>query len=242
MNLILRRLTLRRCSVLLVCIAVGCSGGDDPKDGADSGQKPTAGGDSGGGKPAGGKPAGGDKTTPDKNMPANDSAGGSLTTAPGTITLTPENTTIEFTGSKKDGTHSGAFKAVSGTLEMGESGPKVIDLRIETNSLHSDDEKLTDQLLGPDFIDVISFPKAALVSQSITPALEGDATHTLTAKLELRGNEHTLSIPLKVEQSGSTLKITAEFTLSRKQFGIGEKNDDFDDEVKIRAQIDSSNK
>ena len=222
-------------NVLVVCLLVGCSGGDDKQD--DAGKKDDkaaakTGDDKKSGADGGGSSSKktGDSEKPGTPPPAD---------KPGVITLTPENTKITFTGTKDDGKHDGGFKAVSGEIHLGEDGVKTIDVTIETNSLFSDDKKLTEHLLSPDFFEVTSFPKASLASSKIEAA-EGDATYTVTADLTLRGVTKTLEIPVKVDHGDGNFKLSSEFEISRKDFGFDYSHDKIHDPVKIQVEIDTT--
>src|SRR5436309_642780 len=67
--------------------------------------------------------------------------------------LTADNTKITWIGTKPLGKHTGGFKTVTGTAVLGSSGLK-IEVDIDTGSLFSDNDKLTNHLKSPDFFGV----------------------------------------------------------------------------------------
>src|SRR5688572_19651171 len=70
--------------------------------------------------------------------------------------LTGENTKVTFTGYKPNGKHDGGFAKLAGTATVTDGKPETlkIDVTIDTDSLHSDDAKLTGHLKSPDFFAV----------------------------------------------------------------------------------------
>lgn len=221
--------------ILAVCVIAGCGGGE--KADGDKASATTDGGDSKAtddskkdGQPAAN--TGSSEGKDDTNI---------STGRTGAITLAPANTKITFSGVKDDGKFEGGFQGVTGAIQLGDSGPKTVDLTIETNSLYSDDKKLTDHLLSPDFFEVTSFPKASIISTKVDSA-DGDATHTLTADFTMRGVTKSMAIPLHVVQSGNELKLTAGFSISGKEFGFDGGPDKIQGPIKIHIAIDTGEK
>ena len=95
---------------------------------------------------------------------------GTASYAADTYKLTAENTKVEFTGTKKDGKHTGGFKMISGTVTHDKDW--AIEVTIDTTSIFSDDEKLTGHLKGGDFFNVKDNPTAKFVTTKIE---KGDA-------------------------------------------------------------------
>src|SRR5438552_19023173 len=98
--------------------------------------------------------------------------------APGALRLTPENSKIEFFGSKVGGQHTGGFKKFTGTIELPANDVSAarINLDIDVDSIYTDTPKLTGHLKTPDFFDARTYPKVTFVSTSIEPSKAGDAT------------------------------------------------------------------
>jgi polyisoprenoid-binding protein YceI len=150
--------------------------------------------------------------------------------------------TIEFTGSKKDGSHFGGFKKFTGTIDApgGDFAKAKVTLEIKTDSLYSDNEKLTAHLKSPDFFDVRKHPTALFKSTSIR-LTSGDSaiTHLLTGDLTLLGVTKSVMIPVRVERTETGLKLEGTVTLKRKDFGMtfgeGQVNNDVPVKVMIQA-------
>lgn len=155
--------------------------------------------------------------------------------------LTAENTKIEFTGTKKDGSHTGGFKQVSGTVELpGDDLTRaVLRVEIATDSIYTDTNKLTQHLKSPDFFDVRNYPKATFVTTKIVPAAGKVDDFTVTGDLTLHGVTKSISFPAKVALTGKQLTLDSAFTIERKNFnmtyGEGMVNNDVSLRVSVKA-------
>ncbi len=147
---------------------------------------------------------------------------------------------VEFTGSKVTGSHSGGFKTVSGnfTIDPANQTPTAGNFTIEMSSLFSDDEKLTGHLSSPDFFDVAKFPQSTFVLTSGEKAADG--SYKVAGNFTLHGVTKNISFPATVKEADGAAAITAEFDISRKDFGItypGKTDDLIRDEVVIRLKL-----
>jgi polyisoprenoid-binding protein YceI len=149
--------------------------------------------------------------------------------------------TIEFTGTKKDGSHSGGFRKFTGTIDApgGDFAKAKVTVEIRTDSLYSDNEKLTGHLKSPDFFDVRNHPTAKFTSTGVR-AVGGDGatTHLLTGDLTFHGVTKPVTIPVRVTKTETGLKLDGTFTLKRKEFGMtyGEGQVNNDVTVKLMVQ------
>ncbi len=147
--------------------------------------------------------------------------------------LDGDNTKIEFTGTKKDGKHTGGFKKLSG--EVTEDKGWKISVTIETDSLFSDDEKLTGHLKNGDFFGVKDNPKATFVSSKIEKG-EKEGTMTVTGKLTLLGKEKEISFPAEVK-TGDTFELKADFKIDRTDYGMTYGEGKVDKEVALKVTV-----
>jgi polyisoprenoid-binding protein YceI len=158
--------------------------------------------------------------------------------ADGKFALTGDNTKIEFTGTKKEGKHDGGFKKLTGTATVpnGDSTAAKFEVTIETDSLWSDNPKLTEHLKAPDFFDVKTNPTAKFVSKGVTKAGED---YQVTGDLTLNGKTNEVSIPAKISLVGGALKLTSEFKIDRTKFGMTYGQGKIDDQVTIRIKLEA---
>src|SRR6185312_1502816 len=82
--------------------------------------------------------------------------------------LSGDNTKITFVGTKRGGKHDGGFKKLTGTASLdGDLTTLKIEAVIDTNSLYSDNQKLTAHLKNPDFFGVKDNPKATFKTTKV---------------------------------------------------------------------------
>jgi len=134
------------------------------------------------------------------------------------LTITPDNSKVEFVGAKVTASHQGGFEDFSGKVELGQPVEQSqIDLTIQTASLFADDPKLTKHLKSPDFFDVGKFPTATFTSTDIKKEGTG---HIISGNLTLHGVTKRVSFPATVTVTDGAVNATSEFSINRKDFGI----------------------
>jgi polyisoprenoid-binding protein YceI len=164
----------------------------------------------------------------------------------GASAISPDNATIGFVGSKVTGSHTGGFKLFKGTFEVVPTNleSSKITAEIDTNSIFTDTDRLTNHLKSPEFFDVAKFPTSTFVSTGIEAGAKDpkakDATHTVTGNLTLHGVTKSISFPAKIAVTGDKATLDSEFFINRKDFGImypGKANDLIRDEVVIKLAV-----
>ncbi|MCP3979296.1 MAG: YceI family protein [bacterium] len=151
---------------------------------------------------------------------------------------------VEFTGSKLTGSHDGGFSAFTGEITVVDGDPTAsrVSVEIDTTSLFSDDDRLTNHLKGSDFFDVEKFAKASFESTEIVAA---DGGYTITGNLDLHGVEKSISFPATIDVAEDRVTARAEFFIQRFDFAIeykGRADDLIRDEVVIRLDLIASAK
>lgn len=164
-----------------------------------------------------------------------------------TLAITPENSKIEFVGSKVTGSHTGGFKQFRGTIELAKEGVEKsrVTIDIDTDSIFTDNERLTGHLKTADFFDVPKHPKANFTSTKIEPATTAGATHTVTGNLDLHGVKKSISFPATIQLAPDAASVNAEFSINRKDFAInyaGKADDLVRDEVVMKLTIKAPRK
>ena len=159
----------------------------------------------------------------------------------GGIAFSGEGSKIEFTGSKPGGKHDGGFKTFTGSIELtgNDVATAKINVDIDTDSLYSDDPKLTGHLKAPDFFNVKSNPKATFQSKSVAVK---DAGHEITGDLTLLGKTKSITFPAKLEATADAVKINGEFKIDRTDFGMTYGKGKVDDAVTIKINVNASRK
>lgn len=156
--------------------------------------------------------------------------------------ITSENSKVEFTGSKVTGKHDGGFKQIQGEVHTSGNTVAHAKVTIDTTSLHSDNNRLTDHLKSPDFFDVAKYPTAVFETTSISGT--GDNA-TVKGNLTLHGVTKEISFPAKIEVQDDAVTVKAEFSINRQDFGIkfaGKPDDLIRDGVVLRLDVKATPK
>ncbi len=172
--------------------------------------------------------------------PATEPAPASATAA--SYEFAPESK-VDFVGSKVTGSHDGGFERLDGAVTLSGSTPETatVNVTIDTTSLWSDAEKLTEHLKSADFFDVENHPTATFTSSSIASAADGG--YTITGELTLRGVTKQISFPAQIELGADGFRAQAEFSIMRFDFGIefkGAADNLIRDEVLIKLDLASA--
>lgn len=134
--------------------------------------------------------------------------------------ITPQNSKVEFIGSKVTGSHNGSFQKFSGEIDYAGTPEKSrVSVTIEADSITTDDANLTKHLKTADFFDVAKFPQAKFVSTEIKPGGQ-NASHTITGNLTMHGVEKAITFPATINVTADLATVDASFSVNRKDFGI----------------------
>ena len=135
--------------------------------------------------------------------------------------ITPQNSKIEFVGSKVTGSHHGSFERFSGEIDYaGTPEQSRVSITIETDSITTDTPDLTKHLKTADFFDVAKYPQATFVSTAIKPGGDKGASHTITGNLTLHGVTKAVTFPATISVAPDAITVDSNFTINRKDFGI----------------------
>jgi polyisoprenoid-binding protein YceI len=186
---------------------------------------------------------------PTANKPAN---AANTATAPATkgdtLAITPENSKVNFTGSKVTGKHEGGFKQFTGTIELvnDKAEESSVSVEIDADSIFADDEGLTKHLKSPDFFDVAKFPKVIFKSTKIVAdAAKGADNYTVTGDFQIHGVTKSISFPATIKIGADDVTVNSEFSIARKDFGIvyaGKADDLIRDNVVIKLDLKTPRK
>jgi polyisoprenoid-binding protein YceI len=161
--------------------------------------------------------------------------GSSAIAADAKYSLTGENTKITFVGTKPGGKHEGGFKKVTGTATVtdGNLNTLKVEVDIDTDSLFSDNEKLTAHLKNPDFFGVKDNPKASFKTTKVEKT---DKSYNITGDLTLLGKTKPVTFPAAIA-AGDALTLSATFTIDRTDWGMNYGKGKIDDLVTIAIAL-----
>lgn len=164
------------------------------------------------------------------------------------VAITPDNSKIEFTGSKVTGKHDGGFKQFTGTIDLvdGKAEGSTVNIEVDMASVFSDADGLTEHLKTGDFFLVEQFPKSKFELTKIAPdTAKGADNYTVSGNLELRGAKKAITFPATIKVSDADVTVASEFSINRKDFGIvyaGKSDDLIRDDVVIKLDIKAPRK
>src|SRR5262245_13157901 len=170
------------------------------------------------------------------------SESGTAKTGAETLTISPENSKVDFVASKVTRSHNGSFKQFAGTIDLlnNSAEKSIVQLSIDTSSVVTDEADLTAHLKTPDFFDVAKYPKATFVSTKIEPNASGGGTHNVTGNFDLHGVKKSILFPATIQLAPDSVSVNAEFSINRKDFGInypGKADDLIRDGVVIKLAL-----
>jgi len=135
--------------------------------------------------------------------------------------ITPQNSKIEFIGSKVTGHHNGSFGEFSGQVDYaGSPENSHVNIAIKTDSITTDTPDLTKHLKTADFFDVAKYPEATFVSTAIKSGGQNGASHTITGNLTLHGVTKAVTFPATINVTPDAATVESSFSINRKDFGI----------------------
>jgi polyisoprenoid-binding protein YceI len=153
------------------------------------------------------------------------------------LTLVKERSRIEFVGTKPGGLHRGGFKrfTADAAADWGDLSKSSFKIDIDTTSLWSDNNGLTNHLQNADFFDVPHYPNITFETTRIE--IKGATQAVVTGKLTMLGKAVEVSIPCNIEVSDGGLQVKSEFKIDRTQWGMTHSRGRVDDEVEITARF-----
>jgi polyisoprenoid-binding protein YceI len=158
----------------------------------------------------------------------------------GVVTLSPENTKIQFVCAhmkpKQPDPRTGHFAKFTGQAQIDAAAKtlKAVTVEIDANSITTQFDKLTTHLKSPDFFEVRQYPTAKFESTKITAA-QGQSQ--ITGKLTLHGVTKEISFPATVSITASGLFLSSEFNIDRSQFGMTFGPDQVENKVALTVTI-----
>ena len=195
--------------------------------------------------PAANKPK---ATTTNSSNATTNAANNSTAAAPAkseTLAINPENSKVEFVGSKVTGKHDGGFKKFAGSVALVNGKPEdsTVSIDIDMNSVFTDTDALTKHLQTGDFFDVANNPKGSFKATKIVADPEkGAGNYLVTGDLTLRGVTKSVTFPATITVSDGNVVVKAEFSINRKDFNIlyaGKADDLIRDDVVIKLDLNA---
>jgi polyisoprenoid-binding protein YceI len=156
------------------------------------------------------------------------------------LNLKKESSSIEFVGSKSDGSHKGGFKAfeVAAIADFEDPTRSSLNVQIDATSLWSDDDKLTNHLKSPDFFNVRKYPSIIFESREIVPHAESETPKAvIKGDMQMLGKTVAVEVPITATVTDESVEIVAEFEIDRTKWGMVYGEGKVKNEVKIKVKF-----
>jgi polyisoprenoid-binding protein YceI len=170
--------------------------------------------------------------TPDAGPVASTAASTSVTTSAEpppelpTYTAAAGESKIELRAAKAPGKGDSGFKTFTATLRLNgnELERSSLEITIDAASVFAEPEKLTTALKSASLLEAERYPQVTFVSTKLEKSEKKGASHDLAGNLTLHGVLKSIDFPanITVAEDGNTIRIEAEFTVERKDFGTDE--------------------
>lgn len=169
----------------------------------------------------------------------------SLTPVPiesGVVAIGPENAEIQFVGRHADPQKDdrvGVFQEFSGRIVVDPEAQalKAITVEIQTESLVTPIDRLTNHLKSPDFFEVREYPTARFQSTQITSESADPSQHRVVGELTLRGVTKQINLPAAAELVDDGLTLVSEFIIKRSDFRMNWGPDQVENEVMMTVRV-----
>ena len=152
-----------------------------------------------------------------------------------------EKSSIGALGAKITATHPITFKDFDAQVMVADGKLTALSYTVQMATLEADHPKLTVHLKNEDFFDVPNHPTSSFKSTAITEGSDAEGmTHTVTGTMTIRGQEKTVTFPVKVETKPQGMVASTEFAINRQDFGIsypGKKDDLIQDKVVLTVRL-----
>jgi polyisoprenoid-binding protein YceI len=147
-----------------------------------------------------------------------------------------DNTQLTFLGKKPDGKHTGGFKKLDGhaTVTDGKIETLKAEVTFDTDSLYSDDNKLTGHLKSADFFDVKNHPKATF---KVTKVEKAGKVYTVGGELTMLGKTKPVAFPASISEKDGVLSVSSTFAINRTQWGMNYGKGKIDDKVELTLKV-----
>lgn len=132
---------------------------------------------------------------------------------------------------------NGSLRQPQGTFRYATGGALEADVRIPVRTISTGIGARDRHLLKPDYFDAERFPTMQFVSTGWTAA--NASTGTLSGKLTIKGVTRPIQVPVQMASlaTGGT-RLTARFTINRRDFGVGDNSWLLSDDVTVTLQAD----
>lgn len=116
----------------------------------------------------------------------------------------------------------GVFTGLQGKIIFDPKDPAkaVFDVSVDAASVNTDNDQRDNHLKKEEYFDVQNHPRIRFVSTAVTPSGK-DGKYTISGKLTIKTTTKDISFPFTASPMGNDYIFSGEFTINRKDFGVG---------------------
>ncbi|MDQ3192255.1 MAG: YceI family protein [Bacteroidota bacterium] len=158
-----------------------------------------------------------------------------------------ETSTIEWTGKKVTGQHTGNISLLESALEVKDGAIEGGKITFDMTSITCTDMKgeMSDKLIGhlksDDFFSVEKFNTATYKIKSVKPikgAKDGQASHTITGDLTIKGITNEVSFPAIISKKENNIVAIGEAVVDRSKYDVRYGSPSFFENIGDKAIYD----
>ena len=130
---------------------------------------------------------------------------------------------------------SGSFKGLKGNIKWDAANPAAsfFDVTVDVNSINTGIDSRDSHLKEDDYFNAEKYPTIRFVSISI-------AAGNITGNLTIKGVTKKVSFPFTVNPSGKAVLFQGEFSVNRKDFGVGNSSAVLGDNVNVVLKVNAN--
>lgn len=168
--------------------------------------------------------------------------------AAGAYTIDNSHTSVIFSISHLGYSYCyGRFNKTEGTFSVGDPAATKFDVKIDANSIDTNDKGRDKHLRGPDFFDSKQFPSLTFKSESVKQGKDSD-TLVVSGKLSMHGQTKDIELEMRRLGSGKgpggkdRTGFFLQKTIKRSDYGMTGMTGAIGDDVSITISIEGIKK
>ena len=132
----------------------------------------------------------------------------------------------------------GDFSGLKGSIRFNLSDISAwsFDVTVDASTIDTDNNTRDGHLRKAEYFDVEKFPVIRMVSSKVQ-ATANAGTYLFTGNLIIKGITKPVQFPFRVNRSGEGYLFTGEFSINRRDFGVGSSSVSLSDNLKVSLSI-----
>ncbi len=112
------------------------------------------------------------------------------------------------------------------------------NVSVDVATINTGIDDRDNHLRREEYFDAGKYPTITFISNQIMKSAQGE--WTLTADLTIKGVTKTLTIPFTAVKSGNGYLFEGNFSINRKDFGVGGNSMVLGDEIKVKLKVQAN--